>query len=110
MSAVGVSAIVFACVFGGALLGLSLRAALPQHHLGTDIDALGPALENERAETDKTEALKNKLIERAEMIRSRWKEAPAPPPEVLAQGTGDDGGDDEGDEETDEAGQALEAA
>jgi hypothetical protein len=28
--------VVFACVFGGALLGMSLRAALPAHHLSTD--------------------------------------------------------------------------
>jgi very-short-patch-repair endonuclease len=75
-----------------------------------DIAALGPAQENERAETDNAEALKKKVIERADMIRSRWKEAPAPPPEMLAQG-GDSEGDEEGDEETaDDAGQALEAA
>jgi hypothetical protein len=73
------------------------------------IDALGPAQENERAETDKAEALKKKVIERAEMIRSRWKEAPAPPPELM-QGA-DSEGDEEGDEETaDDTGQALEAA
>lgn len=29
-------AIVFACVFGGALLGILLRAALPEHHLNAD--------------------------------------------------------------------------
>ena len=28
--------IVFACVFGGALLGMFLRTALPEHHLSTD--------------------------------------------------------------------------
>jgi len=28
--------IVFACAFGGALLGLRLRAVLPEHHLSTD--------------------------------------------------------------------------
>lgn len=28
--------IVFACVFGGALLGMFLRASLPDHHLSTD--------------------------------------------------------------------------
>jgi len=33
MSSVGISAIVFACVFGGAVCGLLLRAALPEHHL-----------------------------------------------------------------------------
>jgi len=31
-----VSCIVFACVFGGALLGMFLRASLPEHHLSTD--------------------------------------------------------------------------
>jgi hypothetical protein len=33
MSSIATSFIVFACVFGGALLGMFLRAALPQHHL-----------------------------------------------------------------------------
>ena len=28
--------IVFACLFGGALLGMLLRAALPEHHLSGD--------------------------------------------------------------------------
>ena len=36
MSAMTMSWIVFACVFGGALLGMCLRAALPDHHLSTD--------------------------------------------------------------------------
>jgi len=36
VSAVTVSAVVFACVFGGALLGLLLRALLPEHHLGPE--------------------------------------------------------------------------
>ena len=36
MSSLAISAIVFACVFGGAILGMFLRARLPQHHLGTD--------------------------------------------------------------------------
>jgi hypothetical protein len=70
------------------------------------IEPLGPALENGRAETDKAEALKKKLIERAEVIRSRCKEAPAPPPEMLGKDAGD-----EGDEKTsDQDEQALEAA
>jgi len=30
------SFVVFACVFGGAVLGMFLRAALPQHHLSDD--------------------------------------------------------------------------
>jgi hypothetical protein len=36
MSSMTISVIVFACVFGGALLGMFLRAALPQHHLSSD--------------------------------------------------------------------------
>jgi len=36
MSATVISCIVFACVFGGALLGVFLRASLPEHHLSTD--------------------------------------------------------------------------
>jgi len=31
-----VSLIVFTCVFGGALLGMLLRSALPEHHLSSD--------------------------------------------------------------------------
>src|SRR6266436_1096282 len=31
-----VAGIVFACVFGGALLGMFLRGALPEHHLSGD--------------------------------------------------------------------------
>ena len=33
MSSVAISLIVFGCTFGGALLGLFLRAVLPEHHL-----------------------------------------------------------------------------
>ena len=36
MSAAAISGIVFACVFGGALLGMFLRVSLPEHHLSTD--------------------------------------------------------------------------
>ena len=36
MSAVVIGWIVFACVFGGALFGLFLRAVLPEHHLSAD--------------------------------------------------------------------------
>jgi hypothetical protein len=36
MSSMAISGIVFACVFGGALLGMFLRAVLPEHHLSTD--------------------------------------------------------------------------
>jgi len=33
MSSIAISSIVFACAFGGALVGTSLQAALPKHHL-----------------------------------------------------------------------------
>jgi hypothetical protein len=33
MSSITTSFVVFACVFGGAVLGMFLRAALPAHHL-----------------------------------------------------------------------------
>jgi len=36
MSSFTVGTIVFACVFGAALLAMRLRAALPQHHLSAD--------------------------------------------------------------------------
>jgi Protein of unknown function (DUF4239) len=36
VSPVGISAIMFACVFGGALIGMALRAVLPEHHLNGD--------------------------------------------------------------------------
>jgi len=36
VSAIEISWIVFACVFGGALFGLFLRTALPEHHLSAD--------------------------------------------------------------------------
>lgn len=36
MSSIAISGIVFACVFAGALLGMFLRTALPEHHLSTD--------------------------------------------------------------------------
>jgi hypothetical protein len=39
-----ISWIVFACVFGGALLGMSLRANLPDHHLNVDSKSRHPAL------------------------------------------------------------------
>jgi len=32
----GISLIMFACVFGGALCGMLLRATLPEHHLSAD--------------------------------------------------------------------------
>ena len=36
MSSITISLIVFACIFGGALLGILLHASLPQHHLASD--------------------------------------------------------------------------
>jgi len=36
MNALAVAMVVFAVVFGGALLGLYLRAVLPEHHLSAD--------------------------------------------------------------------------
>ena len=36
MSAMAIGSIVFACVFGSALLGLFIGAALPEHHLSQD--------------------------------------------------------------------------
>jgi hypothetical protein len=36
MSSITISLIVFACVFGSALLGLFLRARLPEHHMSQD--------------------------------------------------------------------------
>jgi Protein of unknown function (DUF4239) len=36
MSPMAISAIVFLCVFGGAMLGMFLRAVLPEHHLNAD--------------------------------------------------------------------------
>jgi hypothetical protein len=36
MSPITISLIVFACVFGGALFGMLLRSALPEHHLNAD--------------------------------------------------------------------------
>jgi hypothetical protein len=36
MSAMGISMLMFACVFGGALCGMLLRTMLPKHHLSAD--------------------------------------------------------------------------
>ncbi len=36
MSSVAISLSVFVCVFGGVLLGMFLRTALPQDHLSAD--------------------------------------------------------------------------
>jgi hypothetical protein len=36
VSAIAIGGIVFVCIFGGALLGVVMRAALPEHHASTD--------------------------------------------------------------------------
>ncbi len=36
MSTMAISGIVFACVFGGAMLGMLLRSIVPEHHLSSD--------------------------------------------------------------------------
>jgi hypothetical protein len=36
VSALATGGVVFVCVFGGALLGMLLRRALPERHLGVD--------------------------------------------------------------------------
>jgi len=36
MSAIAISWIIFACVFGGAMLGMLLRSVVPEHHLSAD--------------------------------------------------------------------------
>ena len=40
MSSIAISVIVFACVFGGAVLGIILRAVLPQDRLSDSEDAV----------------------------------------------------------------------
>ena len=47
MSTIAIGGTVFACVFGGALLGIFLRAVLPDHHLSSeskDVVRLGTGL------------------------------------------------------------------
>ena len=36
MRSIGISSIVFVCIFGAGLLGMLLRSALPDHHLASD--------------------------------------------------------------------------
>ncbi|MBV8773452.1 MAG: DUF4239 domain-containing protein [Deltaproteobacteria bacterium] len=40
MNPIAVSAIIFCCIFGGALLGMLLRDVLPEHHLNADTKEL----------------------------------------------------------------------
>ncbi len=47
MSSIAISGIVFACIFAGTLLGMILRAVLPEHHLSSeskDVVKLGMGL------------------------------------------------------------------
>ncbi len=47
MSPMAIGWIVFACVFGGALLGVFVRSVLPEHHLSAeskDVVKLGMGL------------------------------------------------------------------
>jgi hypothetical protein len=47
MSSISISCIVFACIFGGTVLGMILRAFLPEHHLSAeskDVVKLGMGL------------------------------------------------------------------
>jgi hypothetical protein len=47
MSSIAISLIVFVCVFGGAVLGMSLRSALPKHHMtaeSNDVVKMGMGL------------------------------------------------------------------
>ena len=43
MSPLAISGIVFACVFGGTLLGMILRAVLPEQHLEQRVQGRGQA-------------------------------------------------------------------
>ena len=36
MSSLEIAGITFACIFGGALLGMFCRTVLPEHHLSAD--------------------------------------------------------------------------
>jgi hypothetical protein len=36
MSSITTSSVIFACLFGGTLLGIALRALLPKHHLSAE--------------------------------------------------------------------------
>ena len=66
------------------------------------IEAIGPATA-EAPDTEKPEALKEKVLKRAEMIRTRWQDIPAPPvAKVVHADTEDEAGEEE-DEESREA-------
>jgi hypothetical protein len=36
MSSLGIATITFACIFGGALLGMFFRSVVPEHHLSPE--------------------------------------------------------------------------
>jgi very-short-patch-repair endonuclease/Cdc6-like AAA superfamily ATPase len=66
------------------------------------IEALGPVV-TEAPDTEKPEALKEKVLKRAEMIRTRWQDIPAPPEAKGVQADAEDEAGDEEDEESREA-------
>jgi hypothetical protein len=57
----------------------------------------------EAPDTEKPEALKEKVLKRAEMIRTRWQDIPAPPEAKGVQADAEDEAGDEEDEESREA-------
>ena len=66
------------------------------------IEPIGPVV-TEAPDTEKPEALKEKVIKRAEMIRSRWQDIPAPPEAKAAVEEEEDETGAEEDEESREA-------
>ncbi|MHC4589777.1 MAG: DUF559 domain-containing protein, partial [Planctomycetota bacterium] len=66
------------------------------------IEALGPVV-TEAPDTEKPEALKEKVLKRAEMIRTRWQDIPSPPETKAVQVEPEDEAGDEDDEESREA-------
>jgi very-short-patch-repair endonuclease len=67
------------------------------------IEALGPVT-TDAPDSEKPEELKQKVLKRAEMIRTRWQDIPAPP---VAKGVQADADDDAGDEEDEESREAA---
>ncbi len=67
------------------------------------VEALGPVTADETADTNRGEELKAKIIKRAEMIRTRWQDIPAPPEARAVQTEPEDETGEEEDEESREA-------
>jgi very-short-patch-repair endonuclease len=67
-----------------------------------DIEPIGPVV-TEAPDTEKPEALKEKVLKRAEMIRTRWQDIPAPPEAKAVQEEPEDETGAEEDEESREA-------